>query len=197
MYKRAGFCFFRGLGDIRVPIWRDFIILRGFGVYSLRVVVGMRAFCRHGGSATPRRWGRGGVGGGGNCMRKCVESYGIYSVFYTCRLLLHVGFPCGPLLECVYLHRFWRVKKRATRYLRCYCLFSKGIFSGRSNPMAFTSLSTPVDCSCALCLLLFLRIKSRKAWFLRCVGWFSESDFSTRSFELRYPFFMSRVGMLL
>ena len=44
--------------------------------------------------------------------------------------------------------------------------------------MVFTLLSTPVDCSCALCLLMFLRIKSRKARFLRRVDWFSEGDFN-------------------
>ena len=129
----------------------------------------------------------GGGGGGGPIACGSVESYGIYSVFYTCGLLLRVGLPCGPLLECVYLQRVLRIKKRTTRF----CLFSEGIFSGRSNPMVFTFLCTPVDCSCALC------IKSRKAWFLRCVGWFSGGVLSTRSFELRCPFFTSCVGELL
>ena len=50
--------------------------------------------------------GGGGWGGRGGRVIACgsVESYGIYSVFYTCGLLLRVGLPCGPLLECVYLH---------------------------------------------------------------------------------------------
>ena len=131
----------------------------------------------------------GGGGGGEEIACGSVESYGVYSVLYTCGLLLRVGLPCGPLLECVYLHRVLCVKKRTTRHLRCCCLFSEGNFSGRSNPMVFTLLSTPDDCSCAMCLLMLLRIKSRKAWFLRCVGWFSEGDFSTMSFKLRCPFF--------
>ena len=101
-------------------------------------VVGMRASCRHGGSSTPRRWGWGvGWGGGGVIACGSVESYGIYSVFYTCGLLLRVGLPCVPLLECVYLHRFLRVKKRTTRYLRCFCLFSEGIFSGQVQSYGF------------------------------------------------------------
>ena len=57
-----------------------------------------------------------GVGWGGGGVIACgsVESYGIY----TCGLFRRVGLPCGPLLECVYLHRFLRVKKRTTQFFR-------------------------------------------------------------------------------
>ena len=133
----------------------------------------MRASCNHGGSATPRQWG---WRGGGVIACGSVESYGIYSVFYTCRLLLRVGLPCGPLLECVYLHRFLRIKKRTTRYLRCFCMFSEGFF--RAGPILWCLhyylhlLTAPARCVCVC-----FAHQEPKAWLLRCVGWFSEGDF--------------------
>ena len=74
-----------------------------------------------------------GVEGGEEIACGSVESYGVYSVLYTCGLLLRVGLPCGPLLECVYLHRFLRVRKRTTRYLRCFSCFQKAFF--RAGPI--------------------------------------------------------------
>ena len=53
-----------------------------------------------------------------------------------------------------------------------FACFQKTFFSGKSNPVVFTVLSTPVHCSCALCLLMFLRIKSRKAGHLSSASFF-------------------------
>ena len=125
------------------------------------------------------RHGSGGAGGGGVIACGSVESY-----------------PCGPLLECVYLHRFLRIKKRTTRYLRCFCMFSEGFFSGRSNPMVLHYylhlLTAPARCVC----VCFAHQEPKSMAFTVCWLVFRRR-FSTRSFELRYLYFMSRVGMLL
>ena len=130
--------------------------------YSTAVQVG------GGGGGGGRGWGGGGRVGGGRGVIACgsVEFYGIYSVFYTCGLLLRVGLPCGPLLECVYLHGFCVSRSEQYGIYGVFACFQKTFFSGRSNPVVCTALSTPVHCSCALCLLMFLRIKSRKAGHL-------------------------------
>ena len=89
----------------------------------------MEGLLLHGGG------GGGGVGGGGGGVIACgsVESYGIYNVFHTCGLLLRVGLPCGPLLECVYLHGFLRQEANNTVFT-VFCLFSEGFFY-RAGPI--------------------------------------------------------------
>ena len=129
-----------------------------------------------------------GGGGGGGQLHAEVSNPMEFTVFSTpadcsCVLVFRAD-PCWNVSIC----RGFCASRSEQQGFAC---FQKAFFSGRSNPMVFTFLCTPVDCSCALC------IKSRKAWFLRCVGWFSGGVLSTRSFELRCPFFTSCVGELL
>ena len=96
--------------------------------------------------------GGGGVGGG---VIACgsVESYGIY----TCGLFRRVGWNVSICIG------FCASRSEQHGIYSVFACFQKAVFSGRSNPMVLTLLSTPVDCSCASCLLMFLRIKkSRK-----------------------------------
>ena len=122
------------------------------------------ASCRRAGSAILRRWGWGGWGGGGGGVIACgsAESYGIYSVFYTCgcscvlavradrswNVSIYVGFACQQANHTVF-----------TVFL---LVFSRPFFSTRSDPMVFTVFCTPLHCLCALCLLMFLRVQPRK-----------------------------------
>ena len=83
----------------------------------------------------------GGVGGGGGIIaRGSVESYGIYSVCYTFGLLLRVGLPRGPLLECVYLHGFCVSRSEQHGIYSGFCVFSEGIFFGQVQSYGFYSI---------------------------------------------------------
>ena len=109
-----------------------------------------------------------GGGGGGGQLHAEVSNPMEFTVFSTpadcsCVLVFRAD-PCWNVSIC----RGFCASRSEQQGFAC---FQKAFFSGRSNPMVFTFLCTPVDCSCALC------IKSRKAWFLRCVGWFSGGNF--------------------
>ena len=68
---------------------------------------------------------------------------------------IYVGFACQQANHTVF-----------TVFL---LVFSRPIFSTRSDPMVFTVFCTPLHCLCALCLLMFLRVQPRKACFFRCL----------------------------
>ena len=85
----------------------------------------MRTSCRHGGSATPRRWGWG-WGGGGVIACGSVESYGIY----TCGLFRRVGWNVSICIG------FGASRSEQHGIYGVIACFQKAVFSGRSNPMA-------------------------------------------------------------
>ena len=89
----------------------------------------MRAACRHGGSATRRRWGW----GGGLMACGSVESYGIYSIFYSCVLVFRAD-PCWNMSICMV---FARQEANNTVFTVFLLVFRKAFLSGRSNPMFF------------------------------------------------------------
>ena len=102
-----------------------------------------------------------GLGGWGGRVIACTsaESYGIYSAFCTCGLLRRVSLPCFPLLECVYLRGFLRVKRR--NVMTSSENFSPGMRTCSNRPgrislnrisfalhrLPWTIIRTPAPCS--------------------------------------------------
>ena len=90
----------------------------------------------------------------------------VFSTLADCScVLVFRAYPCWNVSICI---GFCASRSEQHGIYGAFACFQKAFFPGRSNPMVFTLLSTPDDCSCAMCLLMFLRIKSRKEWFLRC-----------------------------
>ena len=108
-------------------------------VIPVVLVIGMRASCRHGGSATPRRWGW----RGGRKLHAEVSNPMVFTVFSTpadcsCVLVFRAD-PCWNVSICIAFCASGREQHGIYGDFAC---FQKAFFSGRSDPMVFIIIFT-------------------------------------------------------
>ena len=116
------------------------------------------------------------------------ESYGIYSVFYTCGSLLRVSCPCRPCSWNVSIYvGFCASTGESHSIYSVFACFLKAIFFDEVRSYGFYSV---LYTSSLLVRVVFAYVFARpaaKSMFFSLFGCLSEDNFSTRS----------RVGMLL
>ena len=108
---------------------------------------------------------------GGGLLHAEVSNPRAFTVFATpsdcsCVLVFRAD-PCWNASICMV---FACQEANNTVFTAVFAYFQKAFFSGRSNPMVFTVLSTPLHCSCALCLQMFFAQQEPKSMIFT-VSW--------------------------